>query len=100
MHAGSELVNVFDLSVALWGEGEEQLANTFVSYWTNFAKTGNPNSAGFPEWLTYGGSNGDVIAQLDAGNSTWANVTMVTGLKNGVCTLWNNMTIPATTIWG
>jgi len=27
-----------------------QLSGLMETYWTNFAKTGNPNSAGLPEW--------------------------------------------------
>lgn len=31
-----------------------QLSGLIESYWTNFAKTGNPNSAGLPEWPQFG----------------------------------------------
>lgn len=30
--------------------GDEMLEDQVSSYWTNFAKTGNPNQDGFPEW--------------------------------------------------
>jgi para-nitrobenzyl esterase len=26
------------------------LSSTMINYWTNFAKTGNPNGHGLPEW--------------------------------------------------
>jgi para-nitrobenzyl esterase len=29
---------------------QAQLSNAMVAYWTNFAKHGNPNSKGLPEW--------------------------------------------------
>jgi para-nitrobenzyl esterase len=29
------------------------LSNLMMSYWTNFAKTGNPNQQGLPEWPKY-----------------------------------------------
>jgi para-nitrobenzyl esterase len=32
---------------------QEQLSQTMISYWTRFAKTGNPNSPGQPRWAPY-----------------------------------------------
>ena len=32
---------------------DEALAATIESYWTNFAKTGNPNGDGLPQWRQY-----------------------------------------------
>jgi para-nitrobenzyl esterase len=29
------------------------LSDAMITYWTNFAKTGNPNSAGQPAWPAY-----------------------------------------------
>ena len=34
-------------------QGEELLSQRMTSYWTNFAKTGNPNSSGLPVWPAY-----------------------------------------------
>jgi para-nitrobenzyl esterase len=33
--------------------GERELQQTFVNYWTNFAKTGDPNAAGLFHWPEY-----------------------------------------------
>jgi para-nitrobenzyl esterase len=35
---------------------QQQLSRAMVSYWTQFAKTGNPNSAGEPTWAPYSSS--------------------------------------------
>jgi para-nitrobenzyl esterase len=33
--------------------GQESLSEAMISYWTHFAATGNPNSAGEPAWTPY-----------------------------------------------
>ncbi len=32
------------------GQGREELSKRMMSYWANFARTGNPNGPGLPEW--------------------------------------------------
>jgi para-nitrobenzyl esterase len=36
------------------------------SYWTNFAKTGNPNGPGLPEWPEYSAKTGNTVMHLRA----------------------------------
>ena len=56
---GAELPYVFGY-FSKWGnignftDLDIQLADLMESYWTNFAKTGNPNSAGLPDWPQFG----------------------------------------------
>ncbi len=56
---GSEVSFVFNTLSARWGNPgeatpeEKELARIMNTYWTNFAKTGNPNGSGVPTWPLY-----------------------------------------------
>ena len=56
---------------------EQALSATMVKYWTQFAKTGDPNATGSPNWPAYTKAN-DSILTLDA---PAANVKVTTGFK-------------------
>jgi para-nitrobenzyl esterase len=63
-----ELEYLFDLEelgiILTFTPDQQQLSDTMIGYWTNFAKTGNPNSAGAPMWSRYeaGGSLESLVA--------------------------------------
>jgi para-nitrobenzyl esterase len=48
-------IDVFELPVTLSSQ-QMELSDAMVSYWTQFAKTGDPNSPGEPFWSPYSAS--------------------------------------------
>jgi para-nitrobenzyl esterase len=56
-----------------------QLSGLLESYWTNFAKTGNPNSAGLPEWPQFGVERKFIRFQQDG------KVVPLASLRDGAC---------------
>jgi para-nitrobenzyl esterase len=56
---------------------EQALSATMVKYWTQFAKTGDPNASGSPTWPPYTSANDSYLTL----NTPAANVQVTTGFK-------------------
>jgi para-nitrobenzyl esterase len=56
---------------------EQALSATMVKYWTQFAKTGNPNVSGNPNWPAYTSANDSILTL----NTPAANVQVTTSFK-------------------
>jgi para-nitrobenzyl esterase len=74
----SEVIYVFNnlrMKDYPWTELDRKVADTLATYWTNFAKTGNPNCAGQQNWPVYNPKDefwlniGDTV-RLERFNST------------------------------
>lgn len=44
-----------------WRPIDRDIENMMSAYWVNFAKTGNPNGAGLPEWQSYSNDSGHIL---------------------------------------
>lgn len=49
----------------IWSPKDRYLSREMQEYWTNFARTGNPNGKGLAEWPAYSASDGWQVMYLD-----------------------------------
>jgi para-nitrobenzyl esterase len=67
-----------------FSEVDTKLADLIETYWTNFAKTGNPNGPGLPNWVQQGSTGAYIQFQQDG------SVEKATGLRSAQCNVYRD----------
>jgi para-nitrobenzyl esterase len=63
-------------------DSERKISNDMETYWTNFAKTGDPNGSGLPVWPKFDGKTRGYLEFTDGGPMARQN------LRGEFCQLW------------
>lgn len=53
----------------LWSESDYRLGNIMATYWSNFARTGNPNGSGLPTWSPCNANTDGAIVSFRHGDA-------------------------------
>jgi para-nitrobenzyl esterase len=94
---GTEMAYVFGNPgpKASWTDADKKLSETMATYWTNFAKTGDPNDEGLPAWPQFSRTREHALligTEINAGRlPNAANLAQIDGLYTAVRFVLNNL---------
>lgn len=78
LHA-DEIGYVFGHSTPEWQEADHRTSELMMNYWINFAKEGDPNGPGMPEWPAYAGDG--TVQWIGDGRAVPGNVPRLEALQ-------------------
>jgi len=79
----SELAYLFDIGTQL-NPQQSELSRQMVGYWTNFARSGNPNGIGLPAWPRF--ADGDTTQSLQTVGATQTDLG-----RDHHCDFWSRL---------
>jgi para-nitrobenzyl esterase len=109
-HAG-EIEYVFgtldSVPKVTWEPSDRKLSDLMMNYWTNFARTGNPNGPGLPKWPAYDKASGHAVLHLDettgaapeANRARYEFLDAYTAKTRSRVALWNGRDITGWTVF-
>jgi para-nitrobenzyl esterase len=72
-------------AAAQFVDADRKLSDLMESYWTNFARTGNPNSKGLPQWPEFGHARTFIVFTPDG------RLARAAGLRSPQCNLYRRV---------